>query len=830
MDWSGIRFSFTTLSRRFSKTMNPHTRIPMILALACMHHLLIPRLPAQERLWDRELSLWEEAQKFQIVRPLSAKFGWEGPAGSQHPEMRVPPPGPGFAGPLGQGVNISNGRVQSSLWGTPERLVLSISKTDVINRAGISFTRGKKPVGQILLMAEDFSGADQPPVATDIHSGVNHLEWTRGEAAGKAEVLLTGKESNVFAIRAVFSNLTKAPKVRLYRHKDAYGELPDPESGDADGFFWIRQAFAAEKTFPDGFEYVLVAKVVGSPVGIRHDRMQTGLGAPVPFRNDSVAGTAATAELEKGQAREFVIYVTVVTRAESENPLSEAKRRLAAAEKAGFDKVRSTNEASYRRWFEARERGRIFTGDFSDARKVVLPFLYQSAFQNRHTYNSNPDPARFEGDANYNALECDHVNWSGLPCFNEELYTGDFVAGRDESVADYYVKLFNFWLPAWEAKSKSMGRQGLCILRGYVPPLKNDVYVSPDAHAMNGSDWASMVWAFKSVWDAYDYGDKDTEFLREKVYPGLRGIADFFASLVVMKDDGFYHIEVSQIREEDQGRNAVDCVGAAKWAFRTAIRASLVLGADADRRKVWQERLEKMKPYDIIPNDKGEEVFASIIKDGKPVVASHGISHFLTNVADEINLESPPGLRAIAVRSNLHAHTQPMNRQVEYLLGESNDTLVMGTGISWIHMFAHPAWLVYCAQLSGNGDFSRTLPLESKTQKAIACWMEPERLCNSRSGTIFFFPAVPGGIDLAFRDFQARGSFLVSGELRGGKVTHAEIKARRDGECGVMSPWPGVVPKVIKMPDRSEVRVSGKGDKITFSAKAGITYLLLPAR
>jgi hypothetical protein len=786
-------------------------------------------LHANDRLWDKEKSLWEEAQSFKIVRPLSANFGWEGPAGTRDPSRGVPPAGPGFAGPLGQGVNMSNSRVQSSLWGTPDRLVISISKTDVINRAGISFTRGKKPVGQILLMAPDLAGAEQPPVTTHVHDGVNTLTATKDNTSAKVDVMLSDKESNVFTIRARYRGLTQAPAVRLYRHKDRFGELPDPESGDENGFFWIRQSFAAEKTFPDGFDYYLVGRIARNKnPRPEHAMMREGLGAPVPFRDAANPGTAVTATAADTADQELVIHVTVVTRAESDDPLATAKRRLQAAEKAGFERLRGHNMKTYRGWFEDRERGRIFTGDFADARDTIMPFLYQSAFQFRHTYNSNPDPTRFEGDANYNQLESDEVNWSGLPCFNEELYTGDFVAGRDETVGDYYVKLFNFWRPAWEEKSKSMGHHGLLILRGYVPPIKNDVYSSPDAHAMNGKDWASMVWAFKSVWDAYDYGDRDEAFLKEKVYPSLSGIADFFASLVVMKDDGFYHIEQSQVREEDHGQNAIDCIGAAKWAFRTAIQASSTLKADADKRKVWQERLDKMKPYDIIENDEGEPILASLIKDGKPVVAGHGGAHFLVNLADEINLQSPRELRETAIRSNLFRHGQPMNRQVEYLLGDSPDTLVMTNNYGWIHMFAHPAWLMYYAQKSGQGDFARTGPLDTQARKTIACWLEPERLCNSRSGTIFFFPAVPTNIGIAFKDFQARGSFLVSGELKDGKVTHAEIHARRNGPCSFMNPWPGKTPKVRQLPENTIAETTADSDKLTFNAQAGKTYLIVP--
>ena len=153
-----------------------------------------------ERLWDREPSLWEEAKAFQLVRPLSPVFGWEGPSGGAfgngprgangwtftgeihlgNPGAPVAPPGPAFTGPVGESVNISNERVQSSLWGTPDRLVLSLGKSDVYNRAGLGVTKGKKPVGQLLLMMEDFADAAQPHVATSLHNGNNLLRLAKG--------------------------------------------------------------------------------------------------------------------------------------------------------------------------------------------------------------------------------------------------------------------------------------------------------------------------------------------------------------------------------------------------------------------------------------------------------------------------------------------------------------------------------------------------------------------------------------------------------------------------------------------------------------------------
>jgi lysophospholipase L1-like esterase len=787
-----------------------------------------PPVTRTGRLWDREPTLWDAARKYQIVRPLSPVLGWEGPRGGRG---NIAAAGPDFAGPGKNGVNISNERLESSLWGTPDRLVLSLGKTDVWNRARLDPYQGKKPVGQVLLLAEDFVGAAQPPVSTSIHNGNNALRLTKGNATADIQMLLTGSDSNVIAIRAAYTNLTKPVALRLYRHQDADKVLPDPQSGSDGGYFWIQQTFAAEKTFPLGFEYFLVAKLAGSRAAAELTQMKPGLGAAVPTRNDAVPGSAATVKLPVAARRNVVVYATVVTRAEASDPLAEAKRRLAAAETLGYPGLMAQNEKRYQSLYERREKGRIFTGNIDDAKNVTLPFFYQADSQSRHTYNSNPDPEKFEGDANYSNLESDQVLWCGLQCFNEELYTPDYVACRDESVAPYYIKLFNLWRPACEAVAKARGFSGMLLLRGYVPPIKPDVYWSPDGPANNpqAPDWASMVWAFKNVWDAWDYGDRDSAFLRGKVYPCLRGIADFFAAKAVPGADGYGHIEPSQIREEDIGRDAIDCIAAAKWALRCASQAAQILGVDTDKRKTWQERLDKIAPYYVIQNDKGESVMASLVKDGEPVVAGNGTSHFVVNVADEINLESTEEQKQMAIRSNNFKHEQPMNRQVEYLLGKSPDTLWMGTAYPWICAFGHPAWMLYYAQKSGAGDFSRNLELKTKAQKTLACWLEPERLCNSRSGTIFFFPCVPNGLDIAFKDFQARGSFLVSAEYKAGKVTCARIKARRNGPCAVMNPWPGNSLKIQAQPGNAAVPAKqAPNGKVVFQAQAGTSYLLVP--
>ena len=77
------------------------------------------------------------------------------------------------------------------------------------------------------------------------------------------------------------------------------------------------------------------------------------------------------------------------------------------------------------------------------------------------------------------------------------------------------------------------------------------------------------------------------------------------------------------------------------------MNAYQVCSVDVGKRSLWKERLDKVAPYYVIKNDNGEPILASLVVNGKPVVAGHGTTHFVVNVADEINLESPEQDRQI---------------------------------------------------------------------------------------------------------------------------------------------------------------------------------------
>ena len=139
-------------------------------------------------------------------------------------------------------------------------------------------------------------------------------------------------------------------------------------------------------------------------------------------------------------------------------------------------------------------------------------------------------------------------------------------------------------------------------------------------------------------------------------------------------------------------------------------------------------------------------------------------------VSDEINLESPAEQREIMIRTALELTAYyNLNNRVHALLGASPDEIIS-------------AW--------GSSQVTRT-KIDSPARLYEAVTYQPERVLNSRSGRMHFFPCVPADASVAFRDFQVRGGFLVSAEMKKGVVTSVRITARRDVECKLKNPWPG---------------------------------------
>lgn len=814
--------------------------------------------------------LWDLARSTTIRRDL--------PRSNPRPEGSWPPM-------TNSAVNLSTPRMKISLWGPPDRLTLSLGKTDVWDRrryewekpltlaeiregafsplakpkqepivgarnSGYMLPDGKwaerygswrkpypapKPVGQVILHAPDLLGSAPTEAVVRCDNGTARVRMQRdGSALHVTYAALMNR--NVIALQVEARGLANGLSLRLYRHTDTTGTgIAPPESGSSGRDFWIRQRLPAEKTFPAGFEYVLLARVVGVATSVRTSNSETGLGTPMgipdierkrPFGRhlpdydvlNAAPASAATAYVRTASSLRFQVYIAVATSAETAAPFAEASALLDWAERTGASGLAAENERWFKAFYEKRENGRIL-GDAKWDRSQI-PYLFRSwpttdygaDQEEAQLWLTSPDPARFEADETYAQLEADVSPWHGLPCLNEVYATHCAVLNQTDRLY-YYSALVKHWLDASRKNAREVfGLPGMFgPAHGYLPPIKADEYF----HTISSWEFCMEIPAqvMKAVWDIWDYGG-DEQFLARDVYPALRDLAIFYAAYLTRTEDGAYHAIPTMSAEHwgwtwrfERNRDSASALSLIKWTLKSAAAAAQLLGQDAGLRDEWLRVAGRMAPY---PTAEGTEgTVYTDVAGVQPVGLRYNFFAGVTPVllADEINLDSPPKeIQAMLRTARLVGGWT--SGKVFHLLGAHPD-LVKGR-LSSMHFDAQP-----------------DVRIASRTQLLDAVAREPERLLNSRSGRIHFFPCVPPGATVAFRNFQARGGFLVSAEMIGGKPVNVRIRSRRNVVCRFRSPWADATPLVKSEagapPVILEKDASAK-DSYSFVARAGESY------
>ncbi len=311
-----------------------------------------------------------------------------------------------------------------------------------------------KPVGQVQFRCPDLAAADQPTAT--VHCGDGRVEAAVAADGARARLTwLVMMTRNLAVLEGELSGLRQPAAIRLFRHRDTVpgaaasqlwleppqiqaltrydygadsewnGPVAPPECGCEEDLFWIRQVLPPEKTFPNGFEYVLAGTVVGAGSRAELAEGQPGLGTlPENHPDDEyrygphyepirrAEGWAATAYLLGEGDLRFRALFTVVTSAESDGPLAEARRRLTEERDTSPTALREENAAWYRDLYARREHGRVFTGDASFAEERTRKAF--ASWSCPHSSGTLPDPRRLECDVSYAWFEQDVAPWHGM--------------------------------------------------------------------------------------------------------------------------------------------------------------------------------------------------------------------------------------------------------------------------------------------------------------------------------------------------------------------------------------------------------------------------------
>lgn len=694
-----------------------------------------------------------------------------------------------------------------------------------------------KKVGQIIWFSGEFASASQPEVTQCMANAKTEVRLENNGKKGTLEYVL-GMKRNTYSLRASWNGLSQPVTLRLYRNKDTgflkymtpdgkqyisnddaskerrlieyrsesawNGPIEAPTAGRDGNFCWIRQKLPAEKTFPNGFEYVMMAYIPDLQRGdITVDMNRKGLGTPSPQKEiNEIEGAAASWTFTPLDNQKAVAFVTIVTTIDAggEDVMTAAKKELLTSAKLGFDGIVAENENWYVELYDKRENGRIFYGTPDEGKATEnMKDVYYSWFCT-HDGATNTNMQKYQASAHYVVPELDIQPYAGLPCYNEVFYTPFSVRNRDDQ-AKMWKQLIMQWADAGRKNAKEMfDMPGLFITHGFLPPIKPDKYVHTNVALELAVE--TMAQIIKPWWDEWDYTG-DINVLKE-LYPYMKDMALFYAAYAKKGEDGVYHI-IPSMQEESFGiqprfSHSKDCIAAIcmfNWAFQRTAEAAKVLGKDENLRKEWLNIAGNLPSYPTWEKPEGK-IFAALpgIEPWRGA-GEHPwyVGIYPTVLSDDINLDSDESTKQTMLLTN-KILPAGLSRRANVLLGSNSD--------------------------SGRGNQNREVS-PGKIE-------EPESLLNSRSGRIYLFPCLnPDQGIVAFRNFQARGGFLVSACFDGKEASYVEITARRNVPCLLMNPWKGRQVQVIEAASGKEVASAvdnSNGECLVFSPKTGKTYLV----
>lgn len=354
-----------------------------------------------------------------------------------------------------------------------------------------------------------------------------------------------------------------------------------------------------------------------------------------------------------------------------------------------------------------------------------------------------------------------------------------------------------------------------------------------DSVTLEGYGWSiwtgAAPWLAQHFWWHYEF-TQDLDFLRDRAYPFICQVAAFYQSFLLPDADGIYQFVPSQ-SPENRFREAGDlpislCVSSAMDIelahdlLTHAVAASEILNCDEEQRHAWQEMLDHLPPLKI-------DTSGRLMEWNEPfteVEPGHRhISHLFGLYPGEQITEYTPDLFAAAARS------------LDYRLAQA------GAYTGWSR-----AWTACCLARLGRGDDALTHLKALITEFSTASMLDLhpprifqidgnlgsaaavlEMLLQSHGGIIRLLPALPAEWPNGRAcDLRARGGFRIDIQWQEGQWQEAHLTATVTGPCKVKDPQQKIR---VQTTDKQPVSTCRWTDGQVFTAKAGITYRLLPS-
>jgi hypothetical protein len=315
-----------------------------------------------------------------------------------------------------------------------------------------------------------------------------------------------------------------------------------------------------------------------------------------------------------------------------------------------------------------------------------------------------------------------------------------------------------------------------------VVPTKGAGIFGHTTHIMDDATQIAKVY-----WQRYQ-ATMDTAWLRDNAYPMIKGAAEFYRNFPNFKkeDDGKYHIH--HVNNSEGSWNSSDTryeVSAMHAIFPMVIRASEILGIDADMRPVWKEIKDNLVAIPPETRLRNEGDFGAFVNGGDGEIKPMGREPELKKHFLEFNrlggFTDVPGIGGAEVfRNRLRLREGPGVPDAEHIGG-----LTAG---------------IHSTMVSNIADS----PADDPILEIFNLW--------------------PKDWDAAF-SLLADGGFIVSSSQQKGKIEFVSIHSKCGQKCQLQNPWGNAVVFLYRDNKKSE-KLSG--ELLSLTTKKGEDIVIIP--
>jgi len=304
------------------------------------------------------------------------------------------------------------------------------------------------------------------------------------------------------------------------------------------------------------------------------------------------------------------------------------------------------------------------------------------------------------------------------------------------------------------------------------------------------------------------------------VYPFVRNVVNFWEDYLHWEDNRYVILGDAIHEGSGQDMNPILTLGLLRNAFDLALDMSEELQKDQKRRAKWLHILDHLSSWSIQEMGNREKVFRYTEKGmnwnkGNTL----GIQHIYPGNA--LGLDSDPkwleiSQNTIALMGRWHDFNGS-NSFFPAAVRVGYDPQVILDQLAQYVRNAYPNGIIR-DNPHGIENYS-TVP---NTINEMLCMSHVPAGTNLGGNMLRVFPVWPKEQDARFSRIRTWGAFLVSSELKHGKVLYVRIQSERGRDCALINPWPG---KRILLEGQHRRKML-QGERVIFSTNVGETIKL----